>query len=349
MNATNEHMDEHMDFPEPAPSAAESERDIVRQLLKPNGDCLLCGATNTAFAVNRDWLDGRSFDELTRAHQDEYRQVSGGNPLTPTTLAIHFNKHVGAKGAAINKWTRGLIARLKPQDAEPADETQPKLLQELRDASLGPDKLRQAELTVREMLTNLEAIKQDIAERRAEGRTFDLSIAMKEYGKLLQGLHAGLLKAAEVDSKLEVNASSIHSARVLDFALLRSTRLVGSDGGNYDDFVLSAEKLWFAVAVKHIVARLDEALKSVRGMSLPMRAEALSHIKSAMAGLDMPVSAEYERELRQLQAERNREALRLTVGTAEPVDAVAEPVDGVVELADGGSATESKDGEPDEQ
>ena len=348
MNATNEHID----FPEPAPSvaSAESERDIVRQLLKPNEDCLLCGATNTAFAVNRDWLDGRPFDELTRAHQDEYRQVSGGNPLTPTTLAIHFNKHVGAKGAAINKWTRGLAARFKPRE-EPAAETHPDLLQELQDASLGTDKLHLAELAAREIIANLEAIKKDIAVRRAEGRTFDLSIVMKEYGKLLQGLHAGLLKAAEVDSKLDLNASSIHSARVLDFALLRSTRLVGSDGGNYDEFVLSAERLWFAVAVKHIVARLDEALKSVRGITHPMRAEALSHIKSAMAGLGATVSAEYESELRQMQAERKREAGSLTAGAAEPVDGVAEPVDGVAEPVDGaaGPVVESKDGEADEQ
>jgi len=333
---------------EPAPSAAESERDMVRQLLKPNEDCLLCGATGTAFAVNRGWLDGGSFDELTRAHQDEYRQVSGGNPLTPTTLAIHFNKHVGARGAAVNKWTRGMAARLKPRDTEPAAEAHPDLLQELRDASLGTDKLHLAELAVREILGNLEDIKKDIAERRAEGRTFDLSIAMKEYGKLLQGLHAGLLKAAEVDSKLDLNASSIHSARVLDFALLRSARLAGCDSGNYDEFVLSAERLWFAVAVKHIVARLDTALKSVRGMTHPMRAEALSHIKSAMAGLDMPVSAEYERELRQLQAERKREALSITGGTAEPVDGVAEPVDGAAEPAPVDGEAELKDGE-DEQ
>lgn len=321
---------EHADFPEPPPSAAESERDIVRQLLKPNEDCLLCGATETAFTVNRDWLDGRSFDELTRAHQDEYRQVSGGNPLTPTTLAIHFNKHVGARGAAINKWTRGLAARFKPRDIiARGAETHPDLLKELQDASLGADKMHLAALAVREIIANLEAIKQDIAERRADGRTFDLSIAMKEYGKLLQGLHTGLLKAAEVDSKLDLNASSMHSARVLDFALLRSVSLVGRDGGNYDEFVLIAEKLWFSVAVRHIVARLDAALKSVRSMSPPMRAEALSHIKSAMAGLDTSVSAEYERELRQLQAERKREAGGLANGAIEPV------VDGTVEPKDG--------------
>jgi hypothetical protein len=108
---------------------------------------------------------------------------------------------------------------------------------------------------------------------------------------------------------------------------------------------LSAERLWFAVAVEHIVARLDAALKSVRSMSSPLRAEALSHIKSAMAGLSTSVSAEYERELRQMQAERRREAGDVVDGAAGPAGDV---VDGVVESVDG-VAAEPKDGETDEQ
>lgn len=286
------------------PAERDCAAEMIPHLLKPNQECVFCSGSELALAVNRDWLDGKQYDEIISRHQGEYLQASG-NPMTPTTLAIHFNKHMSAKGAAINKWTKSLAERTQPQTMPAVQDDDDNSMTLLKERSrLGADKTYLAELAVQEIISNLEAMKRDIAERRATGRTFDLANAMKEYGKLLQGTHSNLLKAAEVDSKLAVNESSIQSARVLEFAMMKSMNLMDRQHRNYDEFMRSAERLWFTVAVKHIVARLDLALRST-DLAPPDRAEVLSQIKSSMQGLDVIVSEEYDREVHLLRAEHD--------------------------------------------
>jgi len=174
----------------------------------------------------------------------------------------------------------------------------------------GMNKLSVADLVVEEMIGNLHEMKRDIAERRESGRTFDLATAMKEFGKLLQGLHGNLIKAAETGSKVAVNDSNIQSARILDFAVLRT---LPNNKDKDDAFARSAEQLWFSIVVKHIVGRLDEVMKAAQ-LDAPMRAEMLGRIKSAMQGLDGSVSDEYEREIQLLKSEREQDMI-----DAEPV------------------------------
>jgi len=282
----------------------QAAREMVVNFLKPKAECLLCSG-ELSFAVNRDWLDGQQYEELIQNHQDDYRRVSGGHPLTPTTLAVHFNGHVDAKGAAVNQWSKLLAERPQPRSAEeaPIVPSGPNLFKRARER--GMNKLSVADLVVEEMIGNLYEMKRDIAERRDSGRTFDLATAMKEFGKLLQGLHGNLIKAAETDSKVAVNDSNIQSARILDFAMLRTL----PDNKDKDDaFARTAEQLWFTIAVKHIVGRLDEVMK-VAQLDAPMRAEMLNRIKSAMQGLDGSVSDEYEREIQLLRSERERDMI----------------------------------------
>jgi len=291
--------DEHAPVGEHAP-AEECGREMIAGFLKPNPDCLLCGS-EVSFAVNRDWLDGKSYEELAKEHQDDYRKASGGHPLTPTTLAVHFNGHVNAKGAAVNKWSKSLAARQSQTaiEAMPSEDGDT-LFDSITQRGQSVNKQAAADLVIMEMVSNLKDMKRDIAERRAEGRTFDLAVAMKEFGKLLQGFHTNLIKAAETESKLEVNASNIQSARVLDFAVLRSlpdSRITD------DEFARNAEQLWFTIAVKHIVGRLDEAMRDTQ-LDAPTRAAVLGRIKASMQGLDESVSDEYEREMRPLRSER---------------------------------------------
>ncbi len=269
-------------------------RDLVAQLLKPNDECVLCALDDIAFAVNQDWLDGKNYQDIVQIHQDEYRRLSG-HDLTPTTLAIHFAKHMNSSGAAINKW-----AKSKAPDQQKACESP----LAVRDDDLYNlpnrshlNKSIAADSVVREMISNLDSMKKDIAERRESGRTFDLAIAMKEYGKLLQGFHASLLKSQEVDSKLELNESSMRTSRVLEFVALGG---IIADHPEYDDFVCEAEQLWLSVAVKHIVARLDAALKST-DLDAPSKADVLVQVKGVMKGLDESVSNEYDASVRKLR------------------------------------------------
>lgn len=265
----------------------EEKRDLIAQLLKPSEECVLCARDDLAFAVNQDWLEGKNYQDIVRIHQDEYKRLSG-HDLSPTTLAIHFAKHMKSGGAAINKWAR----------ANPPRPTRENLPVVRNDNDLYDlhnrvhlNKSTAADSTVREMISNLDAMKRDIDERRKSGRMFDLAIAMKEYGKLLQGFHSSLLKAQEIDSKLEVNASNMQTSRVLEFVALGGKN--AADHPGYDDFVCEAEQLWLSVAVKHIVARLDAALKST-DLDPPSKADVLVQVKGVMKGLDESVSNEYE-------------------------------------------------------
>lgn len=280
----------------------EEKRDLIGQFLKPNEECAFCAGDDIAFAVNQEWLEGKNYQEMVRTHQDEYRRLHE-HDLTPTTLAIHFAKHMDSRGAAINKW-----ARAKPPEQQQVHENLPAVrddgdnLYDLHNR-IHLNKFTTADSAVREMIANLEAMKNDIEGRRESGRIFDLAMAMKEYGKLLQGLHSSLLKAQEIDSKLEVNESNVRSARVLEFAALTSLSIGGksvTDHPNYDDFVCEAEQLWLSVAVKHIIARLDVALKAT-DLDAPLKADVLMQIKGVMKGLDEPVFNEYEREMKVLR------------------------------------------------
>lgn len=272
--------------------AGEEKRDLIAQFLKPSEECILCARDDLAFAVNQDWLEGKNYQDIVRVHQDEYKRLSG-HDLSPTTLAIHFAKHMKSSGAAINKWAR----------ANPPRQTRENLPVVRNDNDLYDlhnrvhlNKGTAADSTVREMISNLDAMKKDIDDRRESGRTFDLAIAMKEYGKLLQGFHSSLLKAQEVDSKLELNVSNMQTSRVLEFVALGGN----ADHSGYDDFVREAEQLWLSVAVKHIVARLDAALKST-DLDPPDKADVLVQVKGVMKGLDESVSNEYESAVKSLR------------------------------------------------
>lgn len=266
----------------------EEKRDLIAQFLKPNEECVLCARDEIAFAVNQDWLEGKNYQDIIQAYQDEYKRLSGHN-LSPTTLAIHFSKHMNSRGAAINRWARAKTPSQQKGESLPAVRDDSDLYDLHNRTHL--NKFTAADSAVREMISNLNAMKRDIDERRESGRTFDLSMAMKEYGKLLQGLHASLLKAQEIDSKLEVNASNMQTSRVLEFLALGGKS--ATDHPGYDDFACEAEQLWLSVAVKHIVARLDAALKST-DLDAPSKADVLVQVKGVMRGLDESVSNEYE-------------------------------------------------------
>jgi len=262
----------------------EEKCDLIAQFLKQNEECALCSREDIAFVINQNWLDGKNYQDIIQAHQNEYKLLSG-HDLSPTTLAIHFTKHMNSRGAAINKWSRASGQR---QACKTLPVRKDNDLYDLHNRT-HLNKFTAADSAVREMIANLDAMRGDIEERRESGRTFDLSLAMKEYGKLLQGLHASLLKSQEIDSKLEVNASNIQTSRVLEFIALGGK----ADHPGHDDFVCEAEQLWLATAVKHIVARLDSALKST-GLDAPSKADVLVHVKEVMKGLDESVSSDYE-------------------------------------------------------
>jgi len=264
----------------------EEKRDLIAQFLKQNEECVLCAREDIAFVINQNWLDGKNYQDIIQANQNEYKLLSG-HDLSPTTLAIHFTKHMNSRGAAINKWAR---ASGPQRVCETPPVRKDNDLYDLHNRT-HLNKFTAADSAVREMIANLAAMRTDIEERRESGRTFDLSMAMKEYGKLLQGLHASLLKSQEIDSKLEVNASTMQTSRVLEFIALGGKD--AADHPGYDDFVCEAEQLWLTTAVKHIVARLDSALKST-SLDAPSRADVLVQIKEVMKGLDESVSNDYE-------------------------------------------------------
>ena len=282
----------------------EEKRDLIGQFLKPNKECVFSAGDDIAFAVNQDWLEGKNYQEMVRIHQDEYERLSGGHDLTPTALAIHFTKHMDSRGAAVNKWARAQVP-----GQQQARENLP-TVQDVDDLSLYNlhnrihlNKFTAADSAVREMISNLEAMKKDIDDRRESGRTFDMAVVLKEYGKLVQGLHGSLLKAQEIDSKLEVNATNAQASRVLEFAALKSLSIGGKDAvdhPDYDDFVREAERLWLSVAVKHIVARLDVALKAT-DLDAPAKADVLVQVKGVMKGLDESVFNEYELKMKTLR------------------------------------------------
>lgn len=275
--------------------AGEKKRDLIAQFLKPSEECVLCAPNGIAFTVNQDWLEGKNYQDIVQIHQDEYKRLSG-HDLSPTTLAIHFAKHMNSSGAAVNKWARARTPGQQACENLPAVQNDDDLFNLHNRVHL--NKFTAADSVVREMISNLDAMKKDIDERRESGRTFDLAIAMKEYGKLLQGFHASLLKSQEVDSKLEVNALNMRTSRVLEFVALGGKD--ATDHPGYDDFVREAEQLWLSVAVKHIVARLDVALKST-DLDAPSKADVLVQIKGVMSGLDEPVSNEYEDSVKKLR------------------------------------------------
>lgn len=168
---------------------ASQRQDLIVQFLKPNEECVLCARDEIAFDINRDWLEGKNYQDLIQSYQDEYKRLSGHN-LSPTTLAIHFTKHMNSQGAAINKWSRA-----NPPSQQQAHENLPAVrddndyLYDLHNR-VHLNKATAANSVVREIISNLDAMKKDIDERREAGRTFDLAMGMKEYGKLLQGFHA---------------------------------------------------------------------------------------------------------------------------------------------------------------
>ncbi len=276
--------------------AKEEKRDLIAQFLKPSGECILCARDDIAFAVNQGWLEGKNYQDIIQVHQDEYKRLSG-HDLSPTTLAIHFTKHMNSRGAAINRWSRAKASGPQSACENPPAVRDGNDLYDLHNRT-HLNKFTAADSAVREMISNLDAMRRDIDERRDSGRTFDLSMAMKEYGKLLQGLHASLLKSQEIDSKLELNMSNMQTSRVLEFVALGGKN--AADHPGYDDFVCEAEQLWLATAVKHIVARLDAALKST-DLDAPSKADVLVQVKGVMKGLDESVSNEYEDAVKSLR------------------------------------------------
>jgi len=307
--------------------ANDGDRGTVFLFLKPDAECLLCANSDLAFAVNRDWLDGRQYEEIVQAHLEDYRQIEN-EPLTPTVLAMHFNRHMDARGAAINKWSRGAAQRRQTAaGAQQAGAQQdlacsgaPPSLYDMLSQHGTVDKPEAANRTIREIIVNLDAMRTDIKERKDNNRTFDLVFVLKEYGKLLQGLHGSLLKSQELDSKLEIDASTIQSARILDFVMLRTLCQMDADDPRYDAFVRSAEQLWFSVAARHIVLRLDAALRSTE-LDPPTRASVLMQVKKAMKGLDVSVVQDYDRELGGLRESQSRvpQSDRIIDGVAEPM------------------------------
>jgi len=134
-------------------ASKEEERSLIGQFLKPNADCVFCARSDLAFAVNRDWLSGQNYKEMVRIHQDEYKLASVGHDLTPTTLAIHFTKHMDSRGAAINKWARARVPD------KPVSENLPivheKKLYDLQNQT-HLNKFSAADSAVREMISNLD-------------------------------------------------------------------------------------------------------------------------------------------------------------------------------------------------
>jgi len=265
----------------------EEKRDLIAQFLKQDEECVLCAREDISFVINQNWLDGKNYQDIIQTHQNEYKHLAG-HDLSPTMLAIHFTKHMNSRGAAINKWAKA--SGVPQQVCENLPARNDNDLYDLHNRT-HLNKFVVADSAAREMISNLEAMRKDIDERRESGRTFDLAIAMKEYGKLVQGLHASMLKSQEIESKLEVNASAMQTSRVLEFIALGGKD--ASDHPAYDDFMCEAEQLWLTTAVKHIVARLDSALKST-DLDAPSKADVLVQIKGVMKGLDESVSNDYE-------------------------------------------------------
>lgn len=273
------------------------EQDQISRFLKPDSNCLLCSADNFSYAVNRDWLDGKVYREIVKKHGAEYGRISGGKKLCHSLLAVHFAQHMNVAGAAVSKWSKRLLKRTPSRAMVPTPD-QENLFSLLVDRHIDNHEL--AKLAIREILSSLKMMKDEIDAKQESGRVMDLVSTIEKYNKLLQGFASTIQRERDLESKLEIDASHIQSAKILDFVVLRNAGLIDSEDPKYSDFIRSAETLWINVAMAEIAERVGNAIKKV-DLDAAKRMTILKQVNASVKGLENAVQSKYEKEMQFLR------------------------------------------------